>query len=71
MKVIIVQWGKQQNYSNNNSIEQCLWSLYCGQGMIKIREIILFTTERNAIKFPTRKSAFLSSFCCKPVGEIV
>jgi hypothetical protein len=38
--------------------------------MIKTREIILFITEHNAIKFPTRETVFPVSFCYKPAGEI-
>lgn len=51
-------------------LNKCLLSSFCGQSMIKIREIFLFITEHNAIKFPARESTFPASFCYKPAGEI-
>lgn len=38
--------------------------------MIKIREIILFIIEHNAIKVPTRGAVCPASFCYKSAGEI-
>lgn len=72
MKVITAQWGKKpQAIVIIIRLDMCLSSSYRGQGMIKIREILLFMTEHNASKLPARESTSPASFCYKPAGEII
>ena len=70
-KLLLPSGKKQQAIVIIIRLNKHLSSSYCGQIMIKIREILLLIPEHNAIKFLGRDSTFPASFCYKPAGEMI